>query len=53
MKNSLIYYSFYGGEGFYKIEHNFATNEEKRTPLRYSVQDFRKAHGNNYNYFTG
>lgn len=52
--NKMVYYSYYGGEGFYKVEHNLDTNAESRKPLSDSYcrsAKWRKL--NRYNYFCG
>lgn len=45
----LTYYSYFGSEGFYKVEKNLMSGEEKRTHLKSKP----KAIGYRYNYFVG
>ena len=54
--NRLIYYSFFGSEGFYRIEKDLMSGEEKRTHLRYKKTPaflLTKEGYTRYNYFTG
>jgi len=50
-KNIMSYYSFFGGEGFYKVEHNLDTHMEIRTHLKYKKTP--KHLIGKYNYYTG
>ena len=54
--NVIMYYSFFSGEGFYKIVKNIKTGKETRTLLRYKrIPSFlRGANGSTkYNYCCG
>lgn len=54
--NVITYYSYFGGEGFYRITRNCKTGFEARKHLRYKkVPKFLKTKEgwNLYNYFVG
>lgn len=55
-ENVITYYSYFGGEGFYKVTKNVVTGREVRKHLRYKkVPKFllTKEGWTRYNYFTG
>ena len=53
--NTIIYYSYFGREGFYKITKNIVTGREVRKHLRYTKPPkfLVSSNGTRYNYFTG
>lgn len=54
-KNTIVYYSYFGSEGIYKITKNIATGKETRKRLRYTkIPKFLVTeNGTRYNYFCG
>lgn len=54
-KNTIVYYSYFGSEGFYKITKNIATGKEIRKHLRYTKPPkfLVTENGTRYNYFCG
>lgn len=53
--NVITYYSYFGREGFYRVEHNLKTGKETRTNLRYkkTPKFLIGKLGTRYNYFCG
>lgn len=57
--NSIVYYSYFGKEGFYKVTKNVVTGFEKRKSLRYAWNKppkfliSKENGGTKYNYFEG
>ena len=53
--NTIVYYSFFGNEGFYKVTKNVVTGHETRKHLRYKkIPAFLQGeYGTRYNYYTG
>ena len=53
--NTITYYSYFGGEGFYRVTKNVATGYERRKNLRYAKPPkfLNGQYGVRYNYFCG